>query len=224
MKKEESDSMIGVETDDPLAGLAGAIRVSLEQVDLHGKRLVAALRVVGENLLEVKARITHGTWQDWVSNNTPLSIRNAQIYMQLTTRMAEASDEEAKRVSHLPLREALKALRRPVDCAAVVETENAAQSEQVGTPAEPLSPALRAAVARLDRLAADIDTGRAIPRSRLKSMRRSLEETLRMVCKLQETYPPSGKVSFKAQSKEGNAAASERREKKPDQSLLPFLL
>jgi len=223
MKKEESHDS-AAEGNYSLAGLAGAIRASLEQVDLHGRRLVAAVRVVGENLLEVKARINHGTWQDWVSKNTTLSIRNAQIYMQLTTRLAQVSEEEAQRVSHLPLRQALKALRGPGDSVVVVETDNAAPFERVHTRVEAPSPALRAAVARLDRLAADIDAGRAIPRSRLRSMRRSLEDALRIVCKLQETHPQSDNVTLKEQSKEKNAAASARQEMKPDQSLLPFLL
>jgi len=144
--------------------------------------------------------------------------------MQLTTRLAQVSEEEAQRVSHLPLRQALKALRGPGDSVVVVETDNAAPFERVYTRVEASSPALRAAVARLDRLAADIDAGRAIPRSRLRSMRRSLEDALRIVCKLQETHPQSDNVTLKEQSKEKNAAASARQEMKPDQSLLPFLL
>jgi hypothetical protein len=172
---------------DPLAGLAAAISTALEQVDLHTRRFVTAVRVVGQNLLEVKARIEHGNWQPWVIENTPLSIRQAQLYMQFAQRMEQLTEEEAKRVSLLPFREAIKAVAGAKDRAHETDGEISIgdRPSAASESSDSSSKIIRGARAELGRFATDIDSGKRIGPARLKAIRSLLEDALGVVVGLQ---------------------------------------
>lgn len=61
----------------------------------------------GAALIEAKALMKHGQWLPWLKKHCGLSPRSAQGYMQLARA---GNGEDAQRVAHLPIREALKVI------------------------------------------------------------------------------------------------------------------
>jgi len=83
------------------------------EIDCQHAAAVAAFRTsvdhairAGELLLEAKTIVGHGHWLDWLAANFPASLRTAQDYMYLAKH-----PEDARRVAHLGIGQALKALR-----------------------------------------------------------------------------------------------------------------
>jgi hypothetical protein len=64
-----------------------------------------ALRA-GELLTQAKARLPHGSWLPWLKHDCHVNKRTAQGYMRLYSKLGS----KARRVAHLPLREALRLL------------------------------------------------------------------------------------------------------------------
>jgi protein gp37 len=84
--------------DQVLARLAVEIRASVSTSTADAIR-------AGHKLLEAKALVHHGEWLPWLHKHVEMTERVAQYYMQL------AQVRDTKRVSDLPLRVALKAVR-----------------------------------------------------------------------------------------------------------------
>ena len=83
------------------------------EIDREHEAAVAAFRAsvahairAGELLAEAKALVGHGHWLNWVDANFPASRRTAQDYMYLAKH-----PEDARRVAHLGIARALRALR-----------------------------------------------------------------------------------------------------------------
>ena len=66
----------------------------------------------GELLVEAKAQCEHGQWINWLEENFDGTARSAQGYMKVAGRREEI-EAHVKRVSHLPLREALRLTAEP---------------------------------------------------------------------------------------------------------------
>jgi len=82
-------------------------------IDRELEAAVAAFRTsvahairAGELLAEAKALVGHGHWLDWVNANCLASLRTAQDYMYLAKH-----PEDARRLAHLGIGQALRALR-----------------------------------------------------------------------------------------------------------------
>jgi hypothetical protein len=88
------DNTSFLKPEDDLASLAGQIKAEFEKINpalLGGFRtaLGHAFRV-GELLTQAKPKVPRGKWLEWVEQNTPLvSVRTAQLYMQLHRRQPE---------------------------------------------------------------------------------------------------------------------------------------
>jgi len=76
-----------------------------------------ALRA-GELLVRAKELVRHGDWIDWLKANCRLAPRTAQAYMRLPERLKALAPQEAQRVAHLPVREALRAITTPAEAKA----------------------------------------------------------------------------------------------------------
>jgi hypothetical protein len=76
-------------------------------LDGFTKMVTHAIRC-GELLIEAKAIIPYGEWEDWVGDNCKFAMTTARGYM----RLAELSSEERQRVAGLSLRDALEAIRK----------------------------------------------------------------------------------------------------------------
>ncbi len=67
----------------------------------------------GEMLVEVKEKSRHGEWIPWLEQNFVGGVRTAQSYMKLYSRRDELA-EMRNGVAHLPMREALRAIAKPM--------------------------------------------------------------------------------------------------------------
>ena len=86
--------------------LASAIRHEhLRCEKSYADAVEAAIRA-GELLIEAKEQVGHGGWLPWLANHFAGSVRTAQGYMRIARH-----PEDARRVSHLGVGAALRALQ-----------------------------------------------------------------------------------------------------------------
>ena len=74
-----------------------------------GEALAHAVEA-GKLLLKVRSDVEHGGWLPWVQSHCEFCPRTAQNYIRLAREHLTLPDGDAKRVSHLSIREALRAL------------------------------------------------------------------------------------------------------------------
>jgi Protein of unknown function (DUF3102) len=74
-------------------------------IEAYRDAVLHAIRA-GDLLLQAKARVGHGGWLPWLADNFPASTRTAQGYMRLARHR-----EDAQRLAHLGIAQALRALR-----------------------------------------------------------------------------------------------------------------
>ncbi len=91
-----------------LPTIATELRSEVEAAELAWQDAVSHAIRAGELLTEAKSRVKHGEWLPWLEANFPGSPRSAQGYM----RLAENA-EDARRVSHLGIKGALRELASP---------------------------------------------------------------------------------------------------------------
>jgi hypothetical protein len=108
MLPETNPPAIVVRAEAPLAELARQIAEAHRECEAAQLRAVEKAAAAGALLLQAKDRVGHGGWLDWLKANVPFTPRTAQNYMRLARETADPG--KAKRVSHLPLREALRVL------------------------------------------------------------------------------------------------------------------
>lgn len=166
----------------PLRAVAGAIAEAVREARQHAESSVHAAVRAGRLLIEAKAALPHGDWDQWLQSSVDLAPRTARAYMQLARRFAELTDSQRRQVVALPLRQAMgaitddgKATPRPprhlpqrVDMAVRHEFERAHRALRsvagdVGLRAiktdriKRLRDKLQTVVEQLDRMAADVD-------------------------------------------------------------------
>lgn len=69
--------------------------------------------IAGQALIEAKAQVKHGEWQDWISENCSIADRTARSYMRLARELPKLDYEKRQSVAVLPLRDAIAALANP---------------------------------------------------------------------------------------------------------------
>jgi hypothetical protein len=69
---------------------------------------VGYARECGALLIEAKGKVLHGTWRRWLADNTTISERTAQAYMQLTRHWEQLTAADPQRVADFSLRKALR--------------------------------------------------------------------------------------------------------------------
>jgi len=98
--------MAAVRTLDLARRIKSELRASAKSSQLA----VEHARAAGRLLVTAKKQLSsHGDWLPWLRDHCGLSPRTAQGYMKLAT----LSPAQAKRVAHLPLREALRTTAVP---------------------------------------------------------------------------------------------------------------
>jgi hypothetical protein len=99
------------ETDQPLTMLAAEIAAAHQQARAAAQSTLEHARRAGELLIEAKARLPHGSWLPWLAEHCgAVSPRMAQYYMKIASDWDRLASK-AKRVSHLPIRQAVRLLR-----------------------------------------------------------------------------------------------------------------
>ncbi len=107
---ELSTGMELLDKPDRLDGLALQIRVASCEAMRHANEATEGALIAGKLLIEAKAQIGHGDWENWVTANCGVALRTAQAYMRLSKSVQQLDTPNTQRVALLPLREALKAI------------------------------------------------------------------------------------------------------------------
>jgi hypothetical protein len=104
----------------PLQVLAPLIRKDLEEGKEAAQRAgLPYYRAAGEKMLEAKAQVAHGEFQDWIKRNFKISPRTARHYMDLAaaTQNGNAFPFSSLRDSIREIRDARSPHQEPIDFA-----------------------------------------------------------------------------------------------------------
>ncbi|MFZ4539369.1 DUF3102 domain-containing protein [Propionivibrio sp.] len=93
-----------------LSNLSARIKIYARMAERSVQTAAAAAVTTGNLLIEAKAKLKHGEWEIWVTENCQLAVSTARAYMRLSKKIQQLDDSNRQRVSDLPLREALKAI------------------------------------------------------------------------------------------------------------------
>ena len=93
------------------SNIASAINAAHDKVEGAKREGTKYAMEAGRLLVEAKATVAHGGWDDWLKANVTFSPRTAQLYMKLS-RTTEGDPAKAQRVADLPLREAARGARK----------------------------------------------------------------------------------------------------------------
>lgn len=96
-----------MDSREELVSLAVEIREEHEACEHDAHSAVERAINCGRMLIEAKEKAGHGSWLPWLRDNFPAAATTAQNYMRL------AGQENAQRVAHLPLRDALAEIAEP---------------------------------------------------------------------------------------------------------------
>lgn len=97
-----------------LRTLAAQINEAHENACASVQAGLNSAREAGTWLRDVKRQLKHGEFQPWVAEHTRLNPRTAQGYMRLSREWPRlVAGDNAQRVAHLPLRDALALLAEP---------------------------------------------------------------------------------------------------------------
>jgi hypothetical protein len=90
-----------------------ATRINAEHKAVVGAEREALLHAIraGALLLDIKRRVGHGDFLPWMEAHLSCTPRCAQMYMALSRELGSKYET----VSHLTLREALAAIRQPIE-------------------------------------------------------------------------------------------------------------
>jgi hypothetical protein len=77
---------------DPMADLSKSINEAHNEVRLSLKRTGECAIKAGLLLLEVRRRVRHGSFTEWVAEHCTFADRTAQLYMQLARRFPNPQD------------------------------------------------------------------------------------------------------------------------------------
>lgn len=97
--------------EDRLPTLAAQINAAHDMASRSAQAAITHAIAVGEGLIEAKALVDHGQWLPWLAENCDFSEDTAQTYMKLA-RNREQVLANTERARYLPIREALKAIRK----------------------------------------------------------------------------------------------------------------
>ena len=95
---------------DSLDTLAMLIKSAVTDTERAATNATEGALIVGRMLIEAKAQVKHGEWDNWILQNCNLATRTARAYMRLANTVPQLDDSKRQRVADLPLREAIKAI------------------------------------------------------------------------------------------------------------------
>ena len=96
-----------------LPELARTINRAQADIESALNQAVENAVIAGQALIEAKAAVKHGEWQDWISVNCRISDRTARSYMRLAREIPKLDSEKRLSVAVLPLRDVIGALATP---------------------------------------------------------------------------------------------------------------
>ena len=99
-----------IEAPESLDMLATLIKSAVDDTMRAATNAVEGALIVGKMLIDAKAQVKHGEWDNWITQNCNLAPRTARGYMRLANTVPQLDDSKRQRVADLPLREAFKAI------------------------------------------------------------------------------------------------------------------
>jgi hypothetical protein len=93
-----------------LPELAEQINAEHAAAENHAGQAVEHALRAGALLLQAKKAAGHGAWLGWLQKNVTVTPRMAQNYMSLARALPKLAPENAKRVSHLSVRDAVRTI------------------------------------------------------------------------------------------------------------------
>lgn len=161
--------------DAALPDLAHKINEATTAAESHARSAMQHALTAGALLVQAKALVPHGEWQQWVEANCTIASRTASAYMRLAQRLPELPDAERQRVADLPVRDAIHAIAtRPEP------PPNSGGYASAGrrSDAERAVSAFRAGATALRRAARELDMVNRLKMQRAKSLRNALQTAI----------------------------------------------
>jgi hypothetical protein len=121
--------------NNDLDTLAQRIRAAHEAFQNSMRNALRMVLDAGNDLLAAKAQVPAGTWQRWLRDHCFLSIRTAELYIQLAQHREEI-ERELERVADLSLSAARRLIMKPAN------KSDAESNAADGLPSKPDAPQL----------------------------------------------------------------------------------
>lgn len=141
----------------------------------HARSAMQHALAAGALLVQAKALVAHGDWQQWVEANCTISMRTASAYMRLATKIETLPDTERQRVADLPVRDAIRAISTPPEAPPSVRgyLGHGRRDEAARTVS-----ALRSGASALRRAARELEITNRLKAQRAKSLRAELQAAI----------------------------------------------
>lgn len=111
-RSTRTPSLSPVETEH-LDALVGKINGAHDRVETAFLSCVKYAQEAGRLLLEVKDKLEHGKFEDWVEANCKFSARTARVYLRLANELPKLDEVNRQRAADLSLRGVLRLLANP---------------------------------------------------------------------------------------------------------------
>ncbi len=154
-----------------------AVQINLETVaaETHARSAMQHALAAGALLVQAKALVGHGEWQEWVKSNCTIAVRTASAYMRLVTKIESLPDPERQRVADLPVREAIRAISTspdvPPSARGYVEYRRRDETTRTASTFKAGADALR-------RAARELEMNNRLKAQRAKSLRAELQAAI----------------------------------------------
>ena len=173
--------MKSIETAVPSA--AQRINELHRLAETNAREAMAYALEAGNLLLQIKAELPHGTWENWLTAHCEIAVRTAQAYMRLAKQFPLLDESKAQRVADLPVREAIRAIA--TNPTAAPKANRRAVTMPSKDTADKVVAALRASATALRRAANSADMVREITGRQLSNLRKKLDSSLELLNRLE---------------------------------------
>ncbi len=158
-----------------LADIAVKINAETTAAETHARSAMQHALAAGALLVQAKALVARGDWQQWVEGNCTIAMRTASAYMRLATRIETLPDSERQRVADLPVREAIRAIstspETPPTARGYLEYRQRDDATRTAS-------AFKAGATALRRAARELELSNRLRAQRAKSLRAELQAAI----------------------------------------------
>jgi Protein of unknown function (DUF3102) len=98
-----------------LPDLAVKINDLANKAEGYARSAVDIAVATGCLLRVAREKVSHGEWDNWLTENCTLAPRTARAYMRLADNLKSLPEPERQRVADLPVREAIRAITTTAD-------------------------------------------------------------------------------------------------------------
>lgn len=158
-----------------LADIAVKINAETTAAETSARSAMQHALAAGALLVQAKALVAHGEWQQWVEANCTIAIRTASAYMRLATRVEALPDPERQRVADLPVRDAIRAIstspETPPTARGYLEYRRRDETTRTAS-------AFKAGANALRRAARELELSNRLKAQRAKSLRAELQAAI----------------------------------------------